>query len=224
MKVDISKNAPRVLCVAQLEDRTLADEQVRKQTRQPDRTIFYIDPTPAIGIENRRYRIAENHQKLREFVQAYKPDLVWQIEGDCVLEDDTLEHLLDLYEEYPAIYSGVQVGRHGLYCLGAWHVSHDRNMFRSVDHNQYGIIEVDAMGMYCFLMPAQAYLDASCWWEGERWGPDVNFFLSSPLEKFVDMDLQVGHAHNGGVIMPNDISTCNAEFWRDGDEWRFKQL
>lgn len=216
----------KVLCVAQLEDRELADGQVLKQTRQPDRTIFYIDKHPAKGIDARRARIAENHQHLREFVMAYKPDIVWQIEGDSVIPEDALEKLLAHYEKQPGIYSGIQVGRHGLYCLGAWHVSQYLWEMSSVDYQLKGLQHVDAMGMYCFIAPALTWLYGQCKWSGQYWGPDVNFFLSMPGSKYVDMDLHIGHQIKRGIISPSDMSTCNARFFVDPvtNEWRFEQL
>lgn len=216
----------KILCVGQVEDRTNIDQQILKQTIQPDRTIFYVDENPAKGIDARRIRIAENHEKLREIVEAYKPDLVWQVEGDGVMPENTLERLLGHYIRNPdvACYSGVEVGRHGLYCLGAWHVAKDRKSYESVDYRLKGLQEVDAMGMYCFLMPANIWLATPCYWNGERWGPDVNFFLNIAKPKYVDMGLHIGHKTKTGTIEVSHISTCNAKFWEENGTWEYKQL
>jgi hypothetical protein len=213
-----------ILCIAQLEDRTLADEQVQRQTLQPDRTIFYIDENPAVGITERRKKIAENHSKLVEIVKAYKPDLVLQIEGDSVMPSNTLETLVNHYKQKKAIYSAVQVGRHGLYCIGAWHVANDRTSFESVDYKQKGLQEVDAMGLYCFIADTKTWLSGKCEWNGEKYGPDVNYFLSISKNKYVDMNLQIGHKHKDGIITVDQPSTCNARFWLENNIWQFKQL
>lgn len=213
-----------ILCIAQLESRIIADEQVAKQTIQPLRTIFYVDKAPAQGIDARRIRIAENHQKLRDIVLAYQPDYVWQIEGDSILPENTLETLISHYQKQPGVYSGIQVGRHGLYCIGAWHVAKNKKEFASVDHKLTGLQSVDAMGMYCFFTDTATWLSGDCYWKSERWGPDVNYFLSIDAPKFVDMDLEIGHKTNTGIIMPSHASTCNAVFWQENKEWRFEQV
>ena len=217
----------KIACIASIieKQRDLTVEQILKQTIQPDKVHFYIDDKPVTGLENRRVRIAENQTKLQAIVERMTDiDLVWQIEGDGILPHNALERLITHYYDHPAIYSGVEVGRHGLYCLGAWHIARDRQSFQSVDYRLHGLQRVDAMGLYCFLMAKEPYLYAKPSWNNHRWGPDVNFFLSSPVDKYVDMDLHVGHQIRGGIIMPTDASTCNARFWKENKEWRFEQL
>lgn len=214
----------RVIAVACVEDRSLVDEQIAKQTRQPDEVVVLVDTEPAQGIDARRKRIAENQKLLQGIVERSDADIVWQLEGDSVVQENALDKLLMRYTEEPAVYSGVQVGRHGLYCLGAWHINADRTRLRSVDHRLHGLQEVQGMGLYCFVMDRQSYLAAYATWDGERWGPDVNFFLSSPIKKYVDMDLHVGHFYKGGIIRPTDAAVCNAEFLLVNNQWEFKQL
>jgi len=172
----------RILCIGQVENKNY-EKQVMKQTVKPDQVTVYLDEKPAHGIDNRRMRIAENHVRLWHVVNAYEPDLVWQIEGDCDIPEDTLERLLDRYnilKEDPhfGYVSGVQIGRHGIYAIGAWHFNKDRNVFRSLDHKEKVVTQVDATGFYCLLAPADVWLQGRAGWEGERWGPDVNFGLS----------------------------------------------
>lgn len=223
----------KIMCVAQVEDRTNLNKQVLKQTKQPDRTIFWIDSNPEKGIDRRRRRISENHSKLRELVEAYEPDLVWQIEGDCELPRNCLEILIEDYKRLSdsdpklAYVSGIQVGRHGLYCLGAWRFENDE--VYSLDYRSKGFQKVDATGFYCLLADRERWLEGVADWSPkDKFGPDVNFGRSL-TEKgysiYCDMDLEIGHIHNNGIIWPHHISTCNAKFFYDDNgKWDYKQL
>jgi len=216
-----------ILCIGQVENREYIDEQILKQTIQPTRTIFYVDENPAQGIQNRRIRIAENHLRLQEIVKAYKPDLVWQVEGDAELPENALERLLGHYlrlnDKDFGYVSGVQVGRHGVYCLGAWEF-YGRKRFDSIDYRKKGIQEIDATGFYCLLAPTNVWLSGVCTWDGQRYGPDVVWGLSINKNKYVDMDLHIGHKTSGGIIRPSDASTCNVKFYLENGQWIFKQL
>lgn len=220
----------QILAIAQVEDRTNLDAQILKQTVQPSCTIFYVDTDPATTIETRRKRIADNHKKLELYVKAYKPDLVWQLEGDCELQPDTLERLIDDYKklESPdlAYISGIQVGRHGLYCLGAW-TDFTEDSFLSLDHTKQGIQPVDATGFYCLLAPTEAWLQGQAEWNGEPYGPDVAWGLSlraKGYKIYADMDIHVGHIVKNGIIRPSDMSTCNVAFSKINGTWKYKQL
>lgn len=217
----------RILALASVEDRANLDAQILKQTFKPWRTVFYIDEDPEHSPDGRRKRIAENHTKLQAIVKAYKPDLVWQVEGDSVLEPDTLERLVRRYQELNSkdfgYISGIQVSRHGLYCLGAWRNFTDTS-FESLDYTLKGIQEVEATGFYCLLMERDKWLSGTASWNGEPWGPDVNFCLSLPYKKYVDMDITIGHQIKSGVIRPEHMSTCNVRFNLKNGKWVFKQL
>lgn len=218
-----------VLCIAQVEDRKNLDEQILKQTVQPDRVIFYIDESPAQGIKERRKRIADNHTKLQAIVRAYKPDLVWQLEQDSVLEKDCLERLTMRYYNFKddnnfGYISGIQVGRHGLYCLGAWK-NFTEDSFESLDHTLKGVQAVDATGFYCLLAEKDIWLSGTASYNGEPYGPDVTWGLSTPYQKYVDMSIKVGHKVKGGIMLPEHISTCNVRFYKnEKGEWKFTQL
>lgn len=215
----------KVLCIAQVEDRKYIDFEVAKQTIQPDRVIFHVDKEPAKGINARRTRIAENHKLLQGIVKAYQPDLVWQVEGDVILPPDALERLIAHYGKLKAddfgYVSGIQVGRHGIYCLGAW-VNFTEDSFESIDHRLTGLQPVEATGFYCLLAPTDVWLSGKCEWADEPWGPDVNWGLSIPGRKYVDMDLHVGHITSTGIIRPDGISTCNVRFEKQDGRWKYK--
>lgn len=227
------KNERYIVAICYAEDTALAKEQVEKQTIKVDDAIFMTDSTPAIGIEARRERIAELQvmaqwkidRKL--FTDDLKPEdvVVWQIEGDSVIPEDALERLLKHYDTNDeAVYSGVQIGRHGLYCIGAWHINQDETVIESVDHNKHGLVEVDGMGLYCYIMRADLFIKAESYWSGQKLGPDVNWFRSLDVPKYVDMDLHIGHYYKGGIIEVDSLATCNARFTKVKDEWIFEQL
>lgn len=223
----------KILCIAQLETRVNLDKQISKQTIQPDRVIYYEDKKPAQGIEARRIRIAENHQKLREIVKAYPEyDLIWQLEQDGDLPSNCLEKLVrdlqKLENEHNKVgfISGIEVGRHGLYCLGAW-TDITKTGFKSLDYKLDGLQEVDATGFYCLLANRDVWLKGKSSWNGQPYGPDVIYSLSlkeQGYKLFCDMDIQIGHIVPRGIIRPSHASTCNVEFYLDNTEWKYKQL
>lgn len=216
----------KILCIGAVENRTNIDEQILKQTIQPDRVIFLVDETPAQGINNRRKRIAENQEALKDIVEAYQPDLVWQVEGDSILPENCLERLIgraiQLEDTDFGYISGIQVGRHGLYCIGAWHIGDDE--FSSVDHTAKGILEVDATGFYCLLAPRDVWLEGKASWQDEPYGPDVVWGLSIPKKKYIDMGLEIGHQIKGGIISPSDPSTTTARFYKTEKGWEYKTV
>lgn len=220
----------KILAIGQVEDDTYIREQIAKQSRQPDEVYFYIDENPADTIETRRERIADNHQKLVDYVKNTDCDYIWQLEGDAELSEEALETLVSNWESTSpddniAYFTGVQVGRHGLYALGAWHIAKDRTSFESLDYRKTGIQQIDASGFYCLLAPKNIWLKGKASWSGEIWGPDVNFGLSLKKYKILaDCDLHIGHKVKGGIIRPSDVSTCNVKFKRDNRYWTYKQL
>lgn len=214
----------KILAIGQVESDHYLDE-IAKQTLVPHDIKFLKDLSPAKGIDNRRKRIAENHKLLKEYIENTECDLIWQIEGDSILEEDTLEKLLTAYNNLAnpdfGYISGIQVGRHGLYSLGAW-VNIKDESFESLDYRLKGIQEVEAAGFYCLLMEKNKWLEGHCSWNGERYGPDVVWSRSLRYNKYVSMDIPIGHRVKGGVIWPSHISTCNVKFTFENNQWDFK--
>lgn len=217
----------RVHCVASVENSDLVEEQIKKQTRQPDVTTITLDSNPEKGIEERRKKVVENHKKLKHAVEREESDLIWQLEGDSVVPEDCLEHLLERFDVLKAkdfgFISGAQVGRHGIKCVGAWKVGED--YFYSIDHARTGIVQIDAAGFYCYMSPRDVWLKGECEWNGERWGPDVNWGLSLTTQGYkgyVDMDLSIGHKVEHGIIYKEDPSTTNVKFYKENGEWKHK--
>lgn len=218
----------KILAIGQVEDEAYIREQIAKQDIQPDYIHLYKDPEPAIGIQARRKRIAENHEKLKEIAKQYDADYIWQVEGDSVLPDFCLSLLIHDYESLKnkklAYITGVQVGRHGIYALGAWHIAKDRQSFESVDYKRSGLVQIDASGFYCLFARKDIWLKGEAHWTDEAWGPDVNWGLSFKSYKiYADMDLHIGHRTKTGVISPSDPSTCNVIFKKIDGQWKYKQ-
>lgn len=215
-----------ILCVAQVEDSTNLERQIAKQTIQPDEIKIFVDVNPGKNITDRRIRIAENHQRLRQFVIESEPMLVWQLEGDVELPDNCLERLygqyLRLQEPDFGYISGIQVGRHGLYCIGAWRNFTD-DSFESIDHTLKGVQQVEATGFYCLLAPASVWLSGVATWTDEPYGPDVTWGRSIPQKKYVDMGLHIGHNIKTGTIEVGHMSTCTAYFKKINGRWEYKQ-
>jgi hypothetical protein len=212
-----------ILAVAQVEDSTNLEKQIAKQTIQPDGVNIFVDENPANTINERRTRIAENHQRLRQSVIEYKPEYVWQLEGDVDLPENALErlygHLLRLGDI--GYISGIQVGRHGLYCLGAW-TNFTEDSFQSIDHTLTGVQQVEATGFYCLLAPANVWLSGVASWTDEPYGPDVTWGRSIPEPKYVDMGLHIGHVIKNGTIRPDQPSTCTAYFKLEDGKWNYR--
>lgn len=219
----------KILAIGQVENDKFIREQIAKQIVQPDYIDFYIDNEPAMGIMERRKRIASNHAKLIEIAKKYNVDLIWQLEGDSELEPDTLSKLIHDYSKLKdkklAYITGVQVGRHGIYALGAWHIAKDKQSFESLDYKLSGLQKIDASGFYCLLAPKDIWLKGKSFWIDEAWGPDVNWGLSlSDYEIYADLDISIGHNTKYGIIRISDMSTCNVRFEKINDKWQYKQL
>ena len=217
-----------VLAVACVEEDNNVRKQLAKQTYPILDTVIMVDEEPAQGIDNRRKRIAHNQNylnlRLEEYIgQNGKPDLIWQVEGDVELDRDTLTRLIDSYVKLKedAIISGIQVGRHGLYHIGAWFIVDDEH-FESINHRLKGVQSVDAMGLYCLLAPTDIWLSGQASWQDEAYGPDVNWCLSIDCNKYVDMDIEIGHHHKNAILYPHHPSTCTVKFEKKGDSWQYK--
>jgi hypothetical protein len=238
IETEVRANAGRlsIIVVGAVEEEDYIYEQIAIQTRQPDEVLLYVDKIPARGIIDRRKRVAENQRRLKNMVLDYaesnKVDLIWQVEGDVKMPQDTLERLIgDFYgldDPTFGYVSGVQLGRHGITAVGAWHVGDD--YFESVDHKTKGIEEIDGSGLYCLLAPLDVWLKGHCRWDGEPYGPDVIFGQSLQFQGYrlyVDHDIKLGHrvfSKNSGeyIIDFDNQNICNVRFYKQGDDWKYK--
>lgn len=218
-----------IITIAAVENRDI-EKELDKQTIQTKRFI-YVDENPAKGIEQRRKRIAFNHNTfLRPAVNSFDGEWVFQVEGDAVLPENALERLISdiefLNDPYLGYVSGAQVGRHGIYHIGAWNFERrdTASPFRSIDYRSRGLHQVDATGFYCLLAKKEAWLAAKPRWTDEPYGPDVVWGLNmcdKGYNIFIDMDLHIGHKVGKHVINVTDETTQNVRFYFDGT-WRYK--
>jgi hypothetical protein len=229
------------MLIAQVEDKANLIKQIEKQTVQPDVTFIYVDERPAQGLSMRRERIAQNHSVLLDAVERYQPDYIWQLEQDVDIEDTFLERMIELEKANDCVISGIQVGRHGLYCLGAWRnfkyeyndivknksdaIKRELVSFESIDYKLTGIQEVEAVGFYCLFAKTKNYVKEGVadYLDEYPYGPDVVY--TRQFDKILcDMDLKVGHVTPRGIIRPEHISTCNVKFKKVNNRWEYKTL
>jgi len=211
----------KILAVACVENDELIKEQISKQTIKPTELAIVMDYTPVKGIENRRKRIAENQNRLKEVVEKSNADYIWQLEGDSVVDDDCLEKLLGMSLLHDLEFiSGIQVGRHGIYCLGAWVGISDDELI-SLDPKLGGLQPVLATGLYCLLTTKEKWLEGLASYNNEVYGPDVNWCLSINCPKYVDMNIKVGHKIKGGIISPDDEAVCQVKFSKIDNKWSY---
>jgi hypothetical protein len=205
------------------------NQQLLKQSDIEFTNFMLVDDEPEKGIKARRHRIANNHKQLKAMVKkiADDYDYIIQIEGDSELPEDCFSQLIRRLDEVSSedlgYISGVQIGRHGLYCIGAWHFKDDG--FESIDHKKTGLIEVDATGFYCLIAPVKTWLNGICSWTDEYWGPDVNWgrsLRSQGYKIYADMDLKIGHKSNAGIIDFDNQNLCRAEFKQIDGHWKYK--
>jgi len=227
----------RVTVIAQVENATLIKKQIEKQTIKPVQSLILVDKSPEPDTEEieamraRRLRISQNHKELKQMVESYcHTDFIWQLEGDGVLSEDCLERLIRVYEKLESegnkvgYVSGIQMGRHGLKCVGAWRFNEDGS-FKSLNWNSKGLQTVDGSGFYCLLAKKDVWLKGSAEWNNEPYGPDVAFGLS--LKKlgyniYMDMTNWVGHKTEKTILYPD--SGINVEFYRDINKWKYRVI
>lgn len=227
----------RVTAIGQFTDDALFLEQINKQTIKVWDVIKYIDKNPVPDLDDidvlrdRRKRIAKNHLELKDFIEMQcKTEYVWQLESDSVVDKDCLERLIKLHQKLEAegnkvgYVSGIQMGRHGLKCVGAWRFKEDGS-FRSLNWGAKGIQTVDGSGFYCLLAKRDVWLKGNADWGGEPYGPDVCFGLS--LKKlgyniYMDTTNWVGHKTEKTILYPD--SGINVEFYRDINKWKYRVI
>ena len=166
------------------------------------------------NVARRRQRIAEVFNKAKKFIPD-STDLVFGIEDDTDISKDALVTLVGNYNHiskaYPVgIISGVQVGRWGFRMIGAWMFDNIENPttaetmpFKSSD-DQYPVMQnVDAVGFYCFIVPAHLFKEIE--FRAGDFGPDVYFGLDvrrQGFQNFVNWNVIAGHATKRAVLVP----------------------
>ena len=183
------------------------------------------------NIARRRIRIAEVFNVARGLIPD-DSDFVFVMEDDTVASKNALLHLWASHKALSTevkngkigIISGLQVGRWGFRMLGAWRVDNVKKprMYETVPFTQTKILErVDAAGLYCFIVPRQAFIDTEFRTE-DPVGPDVHFGLDlrkNGYHNFIDWTVQTGHLRPGGLIVP-DKDVIVVRYEKQDGEWK----
>lgn len=186
------------------------------------------------NIPNARNRIAQLRNESKEVVADTK--YVFSFEDDTIIPSDSFYKLRKSFylanEANPTgLVSGVQVARHGLKVLGAWHVDNAQfpTEITSLGKNEVAttLAEVSGTGFYCYLTPTKLYKEATYGWH-EPVGPDVYYGLwlrTKGLSVYVDQSVVCGHkvgTERAGykVLMPDNVDVIQARFTKHGETWK----
>lgn len=180
------------------------------------------------NIAHRQKRIADIHNYAKQFFLS--TDYIFGIEDDSSFSPRALKILQHDYMLYPyaGIISGVELGRHGIYHIGAWKLDdiYNPSEIKSIEKEQ-GVVEVDATGMYCFLTKADNYMRHTFEPYENTLGPDFNFGLSmrqSGLMNYVDFNVPVDHQTKRETISMNNKVIQSVSFIKVENRWRQKTI
>ncbi len=190
---------------------------------------------PATTINERRYRIADIHNKAKHYVSD-DCDYVFLVEDDTTYPKETLTQLFKSFnaiETYRCAYvEGVQLGRHNSPYIGAW-LADDINDPSSITSMMLseGIKEIDAGGFYCAMVDADLYTNhyfepydkegvngLSC---------DVNFGLylrQRGYTCYIDWNVQCDHIGDKGSVNIGNTTPCQLQFKKENNKWRCIRL
>lgn len=186
---------------------------------------------PATTINERRYRIADIHNKAKRYVSD-DCDYIFMCEDDTTYPSDTLTRLLHTFKsvENCAFIEGVQLGRHNAPYVGAW-VADDLSNPTIVTSVLSPREIVDAGGFYCALTDAELYKmhhfepfdkvgtnGLSC---------DVNYGLYLRQQGYkclIDWDIQCDHIGDKGSVNIGNTKPCQVQFKKENNVWRCERL
>lgn len=156
----------------------------------------------------RRKRIADIHNEIKEYVNQC--DYIFVVEDDTYLPRTALVGLFNMMKSTTGIASGIQLGRHGFYHIGAWRADdvYEPSVIESIGKDK-GIVEVDATGMYACMLRKDLYMEHNFEPYEQILGPDVN--LGMDLRKrgylnYVNFDIDCIHmTPKENIGLDNDI-------------------
>ncbi len=192
---------------------------------------------PATTINERRYRIADIHNKAKHYVSEIA-HYVFCIEDDTTYPADTLVKLRKTANSIRslAFIEGVQLGRHNSPYVGAWSVddNEDPKEITSMlpkDKEPLcrfnGTQEITAGGLYCALIGAEQY-KAHQFEPFDREGTnglscDFNFGLSLTRDGWIcaiDWRIQTDHIGDKGSVNLGNTKPCQLRFKKgEDDKW-----
>lgn len=177
------------------------------QTRFNERLSVYRRKG-VVGIstmERRRKRIADIHNEIKEYIG--KADYIFIVEDDTIIPRNALLGLLNMTNVHSGIVSGVQLGRHGWYHVGAWVADdvYEPTRIESIENGE-GIVDVDATGMYCCLIKKDLYMEHEFEPYEKILGPDVNLGMWLRKQGYinqVNFGIPCGHMTPKETIYPD---------------------
>ncbi len=160
--------------------------------------VYRKKGNPSVSsIFRRRKRIGDIHKEIKQYLGDC--DYVFLVEDDTRFAKDTLKSLILTYSvnKNVGFVSGVQLGRWGFAHIGAWSVDdvEDPATIHSIEKS-WGLVEVDAAGLYCCLVSRSNYLSGTFEPFEKILGPDFTFGLSlrrKGLLNLVDFDIKCDH-------------------------------
>lgn len=164
------------------------------------------------SIGNRRKKIALIHNTLKEHIP--KCEYIFGIEDDTIVPKNAINELVYLLNDRRVgIVSGVEVGRHGIKYVGAWETDDVDlpSQLQTIVQKQHVIQEVDATGLYCFMVRKELYMNHTFKvFEANSFGPDLDYGLElrrQGYKHFVNWNVRCGHyTKNSVLLLPEDYS------------------
>lgn len=186
------------------------------------------EPMKNYNVLRRRKRIASLHEELKKYIQ--KCDYIWCIEDDGQFNSTALKRLLYHYTvlPYAGLISGVELGRHGISCVGGWKVDnvYEPKEIKSVDLEK-GLIELDATGLYCALIKSENYLKHTFEPYEDVLGPDFNLGLSlrrQGLINYMDFGVKVTHLTKDGNLEVKHDNIQRVTFIKKEHGWEQRSV
>ena len=183
-------------------------------------------------INARRLRIADIHNQLKQHIGEC--DYVLGIEDDTIVPDYTLVELLRNYAErpYAGFIEGAELGRWGVYYLGAWKFDDVYNPTKVESYMPEGKIdelkEIDAGGLFCFMTKRSTYIDHFFKvFENNGLGPDVDFGVELRrlgYSNYLNLLINCSHMNNGQSISMPKMQPEKVGFDKVGDRWLYKKF
>ncbi len=186
---------------------------------------------PATTINERRYRIADIHNKAKHYV-SNECQYVFLVEDDTTYPKDALKKMTDRLKIIPELgfIEGVQLGRHNSPYIGAWSI--DKNEVTSMLPMEImgkiqGIQEISAGGLYCCLARADLY-------KSHHFEPfdkigtnglscDVNFGVYIRTKGYlniIDWSIHTDHIGDKGSVNLGNTKPCQLQFKKgEDDNW-----
>ena len=206
--------------------------------------VINFGDAPAEKIENRRYRIAGIHNKLRHYIPN-NCEYVMAWEDDTIIQPNSLIKLLDVFNMYEdcAFVEGVELGRHSTAYLGGWIADDIKNpqVITSVEPPYVGnplkreynevVLPIDAGGLYCALIKADLYKQHNFKpydTQGKNGlGCDVNLGLwlrNKGYTCFIDWHVRCDHIGIHGSVNLGNTIVKQVEFKKVNNLWEARTL